>query len=159
VSDDPKPDETITQGAAETSPVTYAGRRPNGQFQKGTSGNLNGRPKKQERAWSQRQREFDTVKEANRLIRVIENGKVEYISTEQALMRQLLRKGINGDMKAAKMALDRVDRSQSSRESRDREVFKDLEFLEKNHEQSCAIGGRAKGEALLATARKKTQER
>lgn len=158
MSDDSKPDNPNAQGAPPATAVTYAGRLPNGQFPKGRSGNLNGRPKKPERAWSHRQREFDTVKEANRLIRVIENGKVEYISTEQALMRQLLRKGINGDTKAAKMALDRIDRAQSSREWRNREVFKDLEFLEANHEESCAIGGKAKGEALRAAARKKSQK-
>jgi hypothetical protein len=158
VTKDSKHDETVVQGAPMVSSVIYGGRLPNGQFPKGVSGNLNGRPKKSERAWTHRQRQFDTVKEANRLVRVVENGKVEHISTEQALIRQLLRKGINGDMKAAQMALSRIDRAQSAREWRDREIFRDLEFLEQNHEESCAIGGKAKGEALLAAARKKTQK-
>lgn len=158
MSDDSKTKKPIVQAAPEASPVTYAGRLPNGQFPKGRSGNLNGRPKKAERAWSHRQREFDTVKEANRLIRVIENGKVEHITTEQALIRQLLRKGIKGDMKAAEMALNRIDRAQSSREWRLREIFKHLEYLESNHEESCAIGGKAVGDEILAAARKKSRK-
>lgn len=158
MSDDSKPDKANVQGAPPATAVTYAGRLPNGQFPKGHSGNLNGRPKKTERAWSHRQREFDTVKEANKLIRVVENGKVEYISTEQALIRQLLRKGINGDMKAARMALERIDRAQSSRESRHRQVYNQLDSSERLYEESRAIGGKAAADAILAAARKKTQK-
>ena len=156
MSDDPK--IKSTKGAPAASPMMPAARLPNGRFPKGTSGNLNGRPKKAEPAWAHRQREFDTVKEANRLVRITENGKAEYITTEQALIRQLLRKGINGDMKAAKMALERIDRAQSSREWRDRQTFKELEYVEQNYEEICAIGGKARGAAMLRNARKKTRK-
>lgn len=150
--------KSLPQTAPEAPDPESTARLPNGQFNKGFSGNLRGRPKKFARAWSHRQANLDTVSEANRMLRVIENGKVEYITTQQALIRQLLRMGIKGDIKAGKMVLDRIDRAQSSREYKDADIFRELERMERLYDEMVEIGGEAKANEIISEYRKKTQK-
>jgi hypothetical protein len=70
------------------------------QFQKGVSGNPNGRPKKC--------RNFDEelIRESNSLMTINENGQRKRISKHEVVIKQLLKHAMTGSTQAQRMYLD-----------------------------------------------------
>jgi hypothetical protein len=70
------------------------------QFQKGVSGNPNGRPKKC--------RNFDEelIRESNSLMTINENGQRKRISKHEVVIKQLLKQAMTGSTHAQRMYLD-----------------------------------------------------
>ena len=71
-----------------------------GQYEKGTSGNLRGRPPKQPRKISPDQIREDFFEAGEQLITIIENGKRKLIPASVAIERQLTLKAASGDLRA-----------------------------------------------------------
>ena len=71
------------------------------QFQKGVSGNPNGRPRKC--------RNFDEelIRESESLMTINENGRSKRISKHKAVIKQLINKAMSGNVPAARTYLDR----------------------------------------------------
>jgi hypothetical protein len=151
--------ELSSDQSAPKAPPADASRDRNGRFRKGHSGNTNGRPKKLDMPWSHRQGDFGAVAEGNRLIKVVENGKVEFIPARQLLIRQTVVKGIKGDLKSAKAALEIIDRAQSSREWRERELYKEIERLEELYDEMVGIGGEPRAKEIMSEFYNKTRKR
>jgi hypothetical protein len=137
-------DIPLAQAAPEASHTQANGRLKNGRFKKGFTGNAKGRPVKRERAWSSRQLDLDMLKEANRLVEIQVNGKTELITMSQLLNRQLLARAAKGDMKAFKLAFEKLDEAQSGHEYRNRVTFAYLEECEL--EAECPPMGLSKEE-------------
>ena len=87
-------------GGPIENPVGYGHPPKHSQFEKGRSGNPNGRPKGV--------RNFATVIEAelNIKIPITENGKRKSISKREAVAKQLVNKAASGDTKAIPLLLN-----------------------------------------------------
>jgi hypothetical protein len=128
--DNKRDTEIPAQVAPAASSPAASGRLSNGRFEKGFTGNAKGRPKKPERAWSRRQQAVDVLREANRLIPIQVHGKAEFITVRQLIYRNLLSLAAKGDAKAAKIALEKIDRAQLDHENRNHATFSFLEICE-----------------------------
>ena len=71
-----------------------------GRFDKGTSGNPRGRPRKEALVISDEQLRQDFFEAAETPISIVENGKRKLISAHTAIGKQLVLKAAGGDMKA-----------------------------------------------------------
>jgi hypothetical protein len=149
---------TLNQAAPPAPDPIAPMRKPNGQYCLGVSGNPRGRPKKVERSWSRRQRNSDILEEANRMVAVRQNGKTEFITMEQAMIRQLLIRGCTNN-RAAKLARDMIDKAQSGYESRNEKFFQELEWFEANHDTSISIGGEDRAIEIRNEMRRKSKKR
>ncbi len=92
------------------------------QFKKGTSGNPNGRPKKEAQPGAGVSGGGVTdrlaaiaLNEAMRPVTVREGEKTSEMSAMQALLRVMFRAGAQGDIKAARQLLDLITRAESQR--------------------------------------------
>ena len=124
-------DTTPDVQAAPGAPPEGEGRLKNGRFGKGYCGNRKGRPKNKERAWSFQQLDMDILAEANKLVSISVDGKIERISMYALMLRQLMIKGGKGNTKAAAIALQRLDRAQSAREMKHHHLYRALEAVER----------------------------
>jgi hypothetical protein len=143
---------------APSAPADVGYKRPpvEHRFKKGVSGNPKGRPKKSERSWSHRQRDQDTLLEANTLVSVRKNGKTELVPMERLIKRQLFTKAANGDLKAIKMAIPEIHRSQSSHQNRNSRLFRELDQIEDQFEEACEIFDETSAKENRNEWRKKT---
>ena len=105
-------------------------RKPNGQYQTGTTGNPRGRPKKQERARTGRQLTKYVLDEAERLVPVTVDGKTEMISMYVLLIRQMFNRALKEGPKQIEKALERIERAQSHHEADYRWFFEELKKAE-----------------------------
>jgi len=71
-----------------------------GQFEKGTSGNPRGRPRKVRHPVSNNQLRHDFFEAAETLVPVVEGNKRKLIPARAAIDKQLVLKAASGDMKA-----------------------------------------------------------
>lgn len=76
------------------------------RYKKGTSGNLRGRPRKQERARSVRQNCDDILRAGEAALEIIVNGRKVKVSAFELVLRKLHLKAAQGDFKALKMVLE-----------------------------------------------------
>ena len=91
--------------ANKTSYEVGYGKPPkNTQFQKGSSGNPRGRPKKPV--------DFDheLIKESKSPVTVNENGRPKRISKHNVVLKQLMKQAMTGNIHAAKLYLDHYQR-------------------------------------------------
>ena len=102
------------------------------QFRKGRSGNPHGRPK------GRRNLKTDLQDELRQRIRIREDGRTQKISKQQALVKTLIAKGLNGDVRALDRALNLIDRYMSTDAARslnpdlsseDREIIENFRNL------------------------------
>ena len=115
-------------------------RHANGRIKKGFSGNPKGRPKKPERAWSNRQFNTDILLEANAEVAVTRNGKTELVAMSRLIIRQLLIKVLKSDnLREILNALGYIERAQSAQENRDWKFYQDLEQVEKSFEDISVL--------------------
>ncbi|WP_375161671.1 DUF5681 domain-containing protein [Bradyrhizobium sp. RDT46] len=75
-------------------------RNLKGQFEKGTSGNLNGRPRKQPHPISDDQVRRDFFDAAEMPVAMVVGNKREFVPARVAIDRQLVAKAVSGDMRA-----------------------------------------------------------
>ncbi|WP_028134739.1 DUF5681 domain-containing protein [Bradyrhizobium japonicum] len=75
-------------------------RNLKGQFAKGTSGNLNGRPRKQPHPISDDQVRRDFFDAAEMPVAIVVGNKREFVPARVAIDRQLVVKAVSGDMRA-----------------------------------------------------------
>ncbi|MGT2504172.1 DUF5681 domain-containing protein [Bradyrhizobium guangxiense] len=75
-------------------------RNPKGQFAKGTSGNLNGRPRKQPHPICDAQVRRDFFDAAEMPVAIVVGNKREFVPARVAIDRQLVAKAVSGDMRA-----------------------------------------------------------
>jgi hypothetical protein len=148
--DDSMPQQAVPSAPEPGGPM----RKPNGQYNKTFTGNSKGRPKKPERAWSHHQFTMDVLSEANKEVQVTADGKSENVSMHNLLIRALIHKGVKGDTKAAKMALEAIHRAQSGRELKEWQFFKDLEKVERIANQPPISVLEDKTPVMLPTWRK-----
>jgi hypothetical protein len=125
-------DEASAQVAPDASTIPANGRLKNGRFEKGFTGNAKGRPRKPERAWSNRQLTDDILLEANVEVPVTRNGKTEMVSMHRLIIRRINNQAANGNTRAQKMALDYMGRAQSGREAKHWKFHKDLARADRN---------------------------
>lgn len=76
------------------------------QFQKGQSGNPNGRPKR-------KGFEEEVLDELNSLITISENGKPSKVSKQSALIKRLVAGALSGDIQAVRILLGRLPQIKS----------------------------------------------
>lgn len=82
--------------------VGYCSPPKKNQWKQGQSGNPKGRPK------GAKNLETVVVQEALAVIAIKEGNKILKITKVEALMKRMIAKGIQGDNKAAKIALDLI---------------------------------------------------
>ena len=87
---------------SEDYEVGYGKPPKKNQFKKGQSGNPKGRPKKS------RNRSALMEEELNQQIKVKEGNKTITMSKSEAVVKQLINKGIKGDLRAVKIVLDHL---------------------------------------------------
>ena len=87
---------------SEDYEVGYGKPPKKNQFKKGQSGNPKGRPKKS------RNRSTLMEEELNQQIKVKEGNKTITMSKSEAVVKQLINKGIKGDLRAVKIVLDHL---------------------------------------------------
>lgn len=75
-------------------------RNQRGQFEKGTSGNPKGRPRKEPRRISDEKLREGFFNAAETPVAVVEGGKRKWIPAHEAIDLQLVRKAASGEMKA-----------------------------------------------------------
>jgi hypothetical protein len=75
-------------------------RNPKGQYEKGTSGNLKGRPRKRPHPISDDQVRHDFFEAAEMLVPIVVGNKREMIPARVAIDKQLVVKAVSGDMRA-----------------------------------------------------------
>lgn len=80
-------------------------RDSQGRWQKGTSGNPNGRPKRYQPIYKD-ENPFDF---ARKLIAVTQNGETEWVTREAALMRKLFEQAMRGGVLAMRTLFKRID--------------------------------------------------
>ncbi|WP_146006581.1 DUF5681 domain-containing protein [Bradyrhizobium forestalis] len=85
-------------------------RNLKGQFEKGTSGNLRGRPRKQSHPISDDQVRRDFFEAEEMLVPVVIGNKREMIPARVAIDRQLVFKAVAGDARARDLYYKRKDR-------------------------------------------------
>lgn len=135
-NDDEHIASTPAQEAPKASTAPVSGRNKRGRFEKGFTGNAKGRPRRAERAWSNRQWAADILSEANAEVAVTRNGKTELVPMYQLIIRQLLIKATKSDnLRQIITALNFFERAQSSRESKDWKFYQELEQVEKSFEE------------------------
>lgn len=88
-----------------------AGRDNNGRFEKGKSGNLRGRPRKEQLV------SRAIIKAANATVTATENGRRRKIRKIDATAAQLANKGASGDIRAGKLLLDMAARAEAQQMS------------------------------------------
>ena len=71
-----------------------------GQFEKGTSGNPRGRPRKKRLEMTNERLRQDFFDAAETLVPIVENGKRKLVPASRAIDMQLTLKAASGDMKA-----------------------------------------------------------
>jgi hypothetical protein len=81
-------------------------RDPKGRFRKGHSGNRNGRPPKQKRAFSDRQLRADVLYAMEQETTITVDGKPRKVPLIHVIYQQLLRKGAAGDVRCMFKAID-----------------------------------------------------
>ena len=86
-------------------------RAERGQFQKGQTGNANGRPRKDRSVNSA------ILKAANDTVTVTVNGKRRKYSKADATAAQIANKGASGDIRAGKLLLDMTSRAEAAQEA------------------------------------------
>ena len=91
--------------------MTDTERAEGGQFQKGQSGNRNGRPRKDRSVNSA------ILKAANDTVTVTVNGKRRKYSKADATAAQIANKGASGDIRAGKLLLDMTSRAEAAQEA------------------------------------------
>jgi hypothetical protein len=147
------PEQAVHSASELISPV----RKPNGQYGPGTSGNLKGRPRNIEHAWSLRQLNADVLKEANELVPITKGGKVVYMSMHRVILRQFFNKSAKGDAKEQKMALDYIERAQNGRETIDRTLYGNLERIELQIDKAGEIFSEEEANKVRNDLRKRTR--
>jgi polyribonucleotide nucleotidyltransferase len=80
--------------------VGYRKPPKDGRFQKGTSGNPSGRPKKASDIGS------ELIREARAPLTINENGKRKVIKKVQGVAKQLMNKALTGNLPAARLLID-----------------------------------------------------
>ena len=114
--------------------VGYGKPPKKNQFKKGQSGNPKGRPKKS------RNRSTLMEEELNQQIKVKEGNKTITMSKSEAVVKQLINKGIKGDLRAVKIVLDHLQdiepesKVAQSISANDRKIIDG--FLKKESEQN-----------------------
>jgi hypothetical protein len=111
------PAETIEQIKRQILFGSGYGRPPKEhQFKKGESGNPKGRPKTVTPVPST---ELDTLilEEANRQLRVQENGAISHVSMRHAVLRALGQSAVKGNGYAAKVYLQHLGRAEAKRQA------------------------------------------
>lgn len=88
-----------------------AGRDNKGRFEKGKSGNLRGRPRKEHLV------SRAIIKAANATVTATENGRRRKIRKIDATAAQLANKGASGDIRAGKLLLDMAARAEAQQMS------------------------------------------
>lgn len=74
--------------------------RNSGQYPKGVSGNLKGRPPKKREEVLPEELRLEFFEDANVLVTITENGKRKKIPARRAINRQLRQKALEGDIRA-----------------------------------------------------------
>ena len=119
---------------SEDYEVGYGKLPKKNQFKKGQSGNPKGRPKKS------RNRSTLMEEELNQQIKVKEGNKTITMSKSEAVVKQLINKGIKGDLRAVKIVLDHLQdiepesKVAQSISANDRKIIDG--FLKKESEQN-----------------------
>ena len=119
---------------SEDYEVGYGKPPKKNQFKKGQSGNPKGRPKKS------RNRSTLMEEELNQQIKVKEGNKTITMSKSEAVVKQLINKGIKGDLRAVKIVLDHLQdiepesKVAQSISANDRKIIDG--FLKKESEQN-----------------------
>ena len=99
--------------------IGYGKPPKSGQFKKGISGNLSGRPKKPSDSAS------ELMKELQSKVTYHENGKRKAITKSVGINRQVVNKALSGNLQAARMVFDWIrqemvaEQSQNSRNKPD----------------------------------------
>ena len=146
----------LSAQTAREAPFANEGRLKNGRFGKGFSGNLGGRPKKMERAWSQRQVDLDLLREGNRLVSVHVDGKIQKITMRELMFRALTTQAVKGNLKAFQLAWDALNDAQSGHQLRNPGTFQWLEVCELEAEHP-RIGTKEQFQHVLNSWKKKTR--
>lgn len=148
--------EKLSAQTAPDAPPAYVGRLKNGRFGKGHSGNLAGRPKKMERAWSQRQMDLDLLREGNRLVSVHVDGKIQKITMRELMFRALISQGMKGNLKAFELAWEMLNDAQRDHQLRNPGTFQWLEQCELEAEYP-RMGTKEQFQFVLNSWRKQTR--
>jgi hypothetical protein len=122
----------MSSGKGRGNNVGYGQPPTSGQFQKGTSGNPKGRPKKDARSISDRQIRSDIIEVLEEEVTVTQNGKKKKIAKGKAIMQQLTNKALKGEFRAIKLSLDVYTNAVAKHQELHPDLYKLLESLEKD---------------------------
>ena len=110
-----------------------APRTRRGQFAKGHSGNLDGRPpRKEPRLESAEENQIDVLKIGATPVTITENGKRKKVTANHAIRRQLMHAAIKGDLRAILRWEQLVEKRQTAHDQARTDIYEDyLETKEK----------------------------
>lgn len=83
--------------ASDENDVGYGKPPKKSQFKKGQSGNPKGRPK------GTRNFKTDLEAELQQQVRITEDGKLQNVSKQQAILKRTFEKALNGDIRAVEL--------------------------------------------------------